>query len=68
MGLTIYYDQAELAKHIGYVPKFMSLLFHFLVLFLPVFLKILTERIGNSTLSLVEKIDFSILKVRFFNF
>jgi ubiquinone/menaquinone biosynthesis C-methylase UbiE len=42
--------------------------FHFLVLFLPVFLKILPERIGNSLLSLVEKIDSSILKVRFFQF
>jgi ubiquinone/menaquinone biosynthesis C-methylase UbiE len=42
--------------------------FHFLVLFLPVFLKVLPERIGNSLLSLVEKIDSSILKVRFFQF
>lgn len=42
--------------------------FHFLVLFLPVFLKILPEKAGNSLLSFVEKIDNSILKVRLFHF
>lgn len=42
--------------------------FHFLVLFLPVFLKILPEKIGNSLLSVVEKIDSSILKFRFLQF
>lgn len=42
--------------------------FHFLVLFPPVFLKILPEKIENSLLSVVEKIDSSILKVRFFQF
>jgi ubiquinone/menaquinone biosynthesis C-methylase UbiE len=42
--------------------------FHFLVLFLPVFLKILPDKIGKSLLSVVEKIDSSILKIRFLQF
>jgi len=42
--------------------------FHFLVLFLPIFLTILPEKIGNRLLSVVEKIDSSILKVRFLQF
>jgi len=42
--------------------------FHFLVLFLPVFLKILPGQFGNKLLSVVEKIDSSILKVHFLQF
>lgn len=42
--------------------------FHFLVLFLPAFLKILPEKFGNKLRSVVEKIDSSILKIRFLQF
>ncbi len=42
--------------------------FHFLVLFLPLILKVLPEKIGNNLLSVIEKIDSSILKVRFLQF
>jgi len=42
--------------------------FHFLVLFLPVFLKILPKALGNKILLLTEKIDSKILKKHFFQF
>jgi len=42
--------------------------FHFLVLFLPVFLKILPERSGRRLLSFFEKIDSSLLRIRFLRF
>jgi ubiquinone/menaquinone biosynthesis C-methylase UbiE len=42
--------------------------FHFLVLFLPIFLKIVPKSLGDKILSVVEKIDKAILKIRIFQF
>jgi ubiquinone/menaquinone biosynthesis C-methylase UbiE len=42
--------------------------FHFLVLILPIFLKIVPKSLGDKILSVVEKIDKAILKIRIFQF
>jgi ubiquinone/menaquinone biosynthesis C-methylase UbiE len=42
--------------------------FHFLVLFLPIFLKILPKSIGDKFLSFTEKVDSVILRIKFLQF
>jgi hypothetical protein len=42
--------------------------FHFLVLFLPIILKIVPKSSGDKILSVVEKCDTAILKLKFLQF
>lgn len=52
----------------GYFESCEVYYFHFLVLFLPIFLKIVPKSFGDRILSIVEKCDSAILRISFLQF
>lgn len=52
----------------GAFENYQVFYFHFLVLFLPFILKIISKSLGNKVLSVVEKFDKAVLKIRIFQF
>ena len=68
MGGSAYHEKAKLDRISDHFERCEIHYFHFLVLFLPVFLKILPKSWGEIILSFFDKIDSKILKIKLFQF